>query len=273
MPRRFITRTLFLLLLLSTSAATALADAGKDLFEKQCSGCHSIGGGDGVGPDLKGVGSRRPAEWLVRVISEPDKLSAEKDKTQAELVKKYGSDMPNVGVSKDDAQKIVAFLGGGAAPAAAAAGAKTADAAAAPASSGTEEPKKELVVTKELLAAGTALFTGKTPFAKGGPPCVSCHALRYPGIYGGALAADLTGMYGKMGENGVRGVLKGLSFPVMKKAYADRPLTEEEMTALTAVFKDASGKDEHPSDPYPAAGLGFFGLLFVAAIVFKRRIG
>jgi mono/diheme cytochrome c family protein len=262
------------LLLLLTASAQALADSGKELFEKQCTGCHSIGGGDGAGPDLKGVGSRRPAEWLVRVIVEPDKLAAEKEPTQTGLVKKYGSEMPNLGISRDDAQKIAAFLQGGAGPAAASEG------AAAPAS---EEPKKETVVTKELLASGVALFSGKTLFAKGGPPCVSCHALRYPGIYGGALATDLTGMFGKMGETGVRGVLKGLSFPIMKKAYADRPLSEEEMTALTALFRDASrslgegGKDasqrqEMPSDPYPAAGLGFFALFIVLAIIFKRRI-
>jgi mono/diheme cytochrome c family protein len=255
------------LLLLLSAAGAALADSGKELFEKQCSGCHSIGGGDGAGPDLKGVGSRRAAGWLSRIITEPDKLTAEKDPTQQELVKKFGSEMPNLGVSGDDALKIVSFLQEGAAPAA---GAAAPPAGAAPA---VQAPGKEPVpVTKELLAVGAALFTGKTAFAKGGPPCVSCHALQYPGINGGALAADLTGMYAKMGEAGVHGVLTGLSFPVMKKAYAERPLSEQEITALTALFKDASEKHERAVDPYPAAGLVFFALLIVAAIVYKRRI-
>ena len=251
------------LLLLLTAASSALADSGKELFEKQCSGCHSIGGGDGAGPDLKGVAAKHSADWLVRIITAPDKLASDRDPAQLELVKKFGSEMPNLGIAGDDAQKIVSFLQGGAAPAGTAAGA-----AAAP----TEAPKQETAVTKELLSAGTALFTGKTRFAKGGPPCVSCHDLRYPGIDGGTLAADLTGIYAKMGEPGVRGVLKGLSFPIMKKAYADRPLSEEEMTALTALFNDASKRKEPVSDPYPAAGLGFFALFIVAAIIFKRRI-
>jgi mono/diheme cytochrome c family protein len=266
------------LVLLLASTGSAWADAGKDLFEKQCASCHTIGGGDGGGPDLKGVGARHPAAWLVRVIAEPDKLTAEKDPAQLELVKKSGMEMPNLGVSRDDAQKIVAFLAGGSAPVSgspAAGPAATATATAAPAageSAPSAAPKAELVVTKELLATGVALFTGKEAFAKGGAPCVSCHRLSYPGINGGALAADLTSIFDKMGESGVRGVLKGLSFPVMKKIYAERPLTEDEMTALTALFKDAAAKKHPASDPYPLAGLGFFALCIVATILFKRSV-
>ena len=266
MSHPFTKRSCYLVVALLLAASTsALADSGKELFEKQCSGCHTIGGGDGAGPDLKGVGTRRSADWLVRVITDPDKLAAEKDPAQLELVKKFGSEMPNLGIGRDDAQKIASFLQGGSAPAEAAGPTATAAPAAA-------EAPKETAVTPELLAAGAALFTGRTPLSKGGPPCVSCHALNYPGIYGGALAADLTGMYAKMGESGVRGVLKGLSFPVMKKAFADRPLSEEEIAALTALFKDASEKPEPAVEPYPVAGLCFFALLIVAAIVFKRRI-
>jgi cytochrome c551/c552 len=262
------------LLVLLAAAGGAQADAGKELFEKQCASCHSIGGGDGAGPDLKGVGSKRPADWLVRVIAEPDKLATEKDPAQLELIKKFGMEMPNLGISRADAQKIAAFLGAGSAPAQGSAPA----AAAAPAAPGAgepkaaEAPKAELVVTKELLATGVALFTGKQAFVKGGAPCVSCHRLSYPGVNGGALAADLSGLYDKMGESGVHGVLKSLSFPVMKKIYAERPLSEEEITALSALFKDASAKKHTSSDPYPLAGIGFFALCLVAAILFKRSI-
>jgi mono/diheme cytochrome c family protein len=267
--KRTTTRLALLLLVLVCAAGPARAESAKELFEQQCASCHTIGGGDSGGPDLKGVAAKRPAEWLVKVIAEPDKLTAEKDPTQLELIKKYGMEMPNVGVSRDDAKKIVDFLKEGDAAAGSAPGAAAAsgDAAAA----GSEKPA-DVVVTPELLAQGRDLFTGKARFAKGGASCLSCHALRYPGVNGGALAADLTGLYGKMGENGVRGVLKSLSFPVMKKIYADRPLTEEEITALTALFKDASAAKQPASDPYPLAGLGFFALCIVGAIMFKRRI-
>ena len=272
MPHKSTTtrRGTLLLLVLLCATSTARAESAKELFEQQCASCHTIGGGDSGGPDLKGVAAKRPAEWLVKVIAEPDKLTAEKDPTQLELIKKYGMEMPNIGVSRDDAEKIVDFLKEGDAAAAGSApgvAAASGDAAAA----GTEKPA-DVVVTPELLAQGRDLFTGKARFAKGGASCLSCHALRYPGVNGGALAADLTGLYGKMGENGVRGVLKSLSFPVMKKIYADHPLTDEEITALTALFKDASAAKQPASDPYPLAGLGFFALCIVGAIMFKRRI-
>lgn len=274
-PPITLTRFIYPLALVLCMAGTVSADAGKDLFDKHCASCHSIGGGDGGGPDLKGIGAKRPAEWLVKIITDPGKLTAEKDAVQAELVKKYGYEMPNVGVKRADAEKIIAFLGGGAAPAGAPAGAaadKAAPAAASPAQTGASQQPAEVVVTRELLATGRDLFTGKRRFAKGGAPCVSCHRFDYPGIYSGALASDLTDLYGKMGENGVRGVLKSLSFPVMKKIYADRPLTDEESTALTALFKDASARKHQASDPYPAAGLAFFALCLIAAWLFKRRI-
>jgi mono/diheme cytochrome c family protein len=251
------------LLVVCCLSAAALAESGKELFEQQCAGCHTIGGGDGAGPDLKGVGAKHPKEWLVRMIAEPDKLAAEHDQAQQELVKKYGSEMPNLGVSKEDAGKLATFLQEG----------SGADAAAQPAAAPGPAPSAA-PASKELLAAGSALFTGKTPFTNGGPPCVACHALRYPGIYGGALAADLTGAWGKMGDNGVRGVLKGLNFPVMKKAYAERPLTDQEREALTALFQDASQRQPKADDsyPYPAAGLGFFALALIGAAVYHRRI-
>lgn len=253
--------------LMLLSSVAAFADDGKEVFEQKCASCHTLGGGDGAGPDLKGVVGKRSPEWLQRVITAPEKLTAEQDPTQAELVKKYGMEMPNVGASAEDATKIIAYLkeaGGG--NAAAGAPASAAAQPAAPA------PELTPAMAKELSAKGAALFSGKVAFAKGGPPCVACHGLNYPGIHGGALAADLTGMYAKMGEKGVRGVLKGLNFPVMKKAYADRPLTEEEAAALTALFKEASANKTQSQDPYPAAGLGFFGICLVAAALYKRRI-
>lgn len=255
------------LVLTGAQVGAARADDGKELFQSKCASCHTIGGGAGVGPDLKGVTSRHPTDWLVRIITEPDKLAAEKDPAQVELVKKYGMEMPNLGVSHPDAQKILAFLGG--MPPAAAAAPETPPAPTA----GTEAPAAAPVVaTPALLAKGRALFTGADRFAKGGAPCVSCHELRYPGVQGGTVGADLTDFYGRMGETGVRGVLQSLSFPVMKRVYADHHLDEAEMTPLIALFKDASARHQKACTTYPYSGLGCFALFVAAAIVIRRRI-
>ena len=277
-------KNLHLLLILSLFLpALAGADAGKDLFDKQCASCHTIGGGDSGGPDLKGVTTQRSANWLERVITEPDKLTADKDPVQLELVKKYGFEMPNLGISHDDAKKIIAYFKGGAlpvagksakSPAGEASVAPTAGVgAAAPAAEQPIAKTEEVVVTPELVATGKALFTGRKQFNKGGAPCVACHAFSYPGIQGGNLAADLTGLYTRMGEQGVRGVLKSLKFPVMKKVYADRPLTDEEIISLIAFTKDASVQKGYScSAAFPLAGAGLFVLLMLGLTLYKRRI-
>jgi len=253
--------------LLCMAVPTARSEDGKELFQKLCTSCHTLGGGDTVGPDLKGVSSRQPADWLLRIITEPDRLTAEKDPAQTALVKKYGMEMPKLGVSGDDARKIVAFFGegGGAAPG-------QPPPPSGPAAAPAPPAPPQVAATPALIARGRDLFTGKTPFAKGGAPCVSCHELRYPGVQGGTLAADLTGIYSGMGESGVRGVLMSLAFPVMKRVYADHPLTEAEMTPLVALFQDAARQNHPARRIFPYSGLAAFALFIVAAIVIRRRI-
>ena len=251
------------LLILLTGSFPVLADQGKDLFDKQCASCHSIGGGDGGGPDLKGVAEKRAGDWLVRIIVEPDKLTSAKDPIQAELVKKFGFEMPNLGISADDAKKIIAYLLAGA-------GGTAASPIPLPA-----PEKTETAVTPELIAQGKALFTGSTRFAKGGAACLSCHPFTYPGITGGNLSgADLNKSYQKMGDAGMNGALKALKFPIMKKIYADRPLTDDEIAALMALFKDSAAQKEGASgsSTVPLAGGILFVVLLLGLALYKRRI-
>lgn len=251
----------FVLLTVGSLTIPAYADPGKDLFEKQCASCHTIGGGDSGGPDLKGVTVKRTHEWLESVIIEPNKLTANKDPIQSELVKKYGYEMPNLGIGHEDALKIITYLSG-----------------SGGADSGTSVPpageKLDAIATPELIAQGKALFSGSIRLAKGGAPCLSCHPFTYPGITGGNLSvADLKNSYQKMGDAGIQGALKSLKFPIMKKMYADRSLTDEETAALMALFRDsATQKGGSASSAFPlAGGILFFGLLLGLAL-YKRRI-
>lgn len=249
----------------------AWADSGKELFDKECAGCHTIGGGDSGGPDLKGVAGKRSAAWLERIIVEPDKLTSDKDPVQLGLVKQYGGEMPNLGISRKDAKKIVAYLQ---------------DVSPGTSSSGTASPAEpapkpvETVVTPELVAQGKALFTGGKPFANGGAPCAACHSFGYSGVTGGALAIDLSKrveavveIVEAVGEQGFRGMLRIANFPIMRKIYADKPLTEEEITALVAFAKDAVARKATPAGMYyPATGVGVFVCLIVGLTLYKRRV-
>jgi mono/diheme cytochrome c family protein len=241
-------------------SALACADSGKELFEKECAGCHTIGGGDAGGPDLKGIAGKRPVDWLERVIVEPDKLTAEKDPIQLGLVKQYGGEMPNLGVTRHDARKIIAYLQ------------SVSQAAAAPTAGAAPIPA-ETVVTPELVARGKALFTGGKRFANGGAPCSGCHGFGLSGTVGGALAVDLGSRIEAVGERGFRGMLKTLNFPGMRKMYEDKPLTEEEINALVAFSKDALARKAAPAGKYfPTVGVAIFACLIVGLALYKRRI-
>ena len=249
------------LLALSANTVPVQADPGKDLFDKQCASCHTIGGGDGGGPDLKGLVAKRKHEWLESVIIEPNKLSANKDPIQLELVKKYGYEMPNLGIGHEDALKIITYI-------------SQADSAASTTAGQPVTEQMATVVTPELLIQGKALFTGSRQMAKGGAPCISCHPFTYPGINGGNLSvADLKNSYQKMGDTGMKGALKALKFPTMKKIYADRPLTDDEINALMALFKDsAAQKSASSTFSLPLAGGVLFVLLLLGLALYKRRI-
>lgn len=89
------------------------ADAGQSSFQQRCAACHTVGGGDRVGPDLAGVTQRRDPKWLLRWIMEPDKMLAEKDPTAMEIFKKFNQiPMPNLAVTEAEAQILIEYLAG-----------------------------------------------------------------------------------------------------------------------------------------------------------------
>jgi protein SCO1 len=102
----------------SDQPATSYADArpltidtGEYLFRTRCLGCHSIGGGDVVGPDLAGVTNRRDGTWLAHYLAEPDRVLAEGDPTAAALFASYNEiPMPNLGLNTEDVAALLAYL-------------------------------------------------------------------------------------------------------------------------------------------------------------------
>lgn len=83
----------------------------KFMFESRCASCHTIGSGDGIGPDLNGVTARRDPAWLKRYLKEPEKVLAEGDPTAKALFEKYRKvNMPNLNLGTDDVSTLVAYL-------------------------------------------------------------------------------------------------------------------------------------------------------------------
>jgi protein SCO1/2 len=84
---------------------------GRTLFKKICAPCHTIGVGDRVGPDLRGVTERRDHAWLASFIRHPDMARARRDPIALELVAKFpGVHMPALGIAENDATDLIAYL-------------------------------------------------------------------------------------------------------------------------------------------------------------------
>src|SRR5947209_4133765 len=95
------------------------AGPGAAMFRTRCAACHTLGGGDGVGPDLLGVTTARGREWLTKYILAPDKLLAEKDPVAVALFKQYNQiKMPNLHLAPIDVKTLLDYFDSKAAAAA-----------------------------------------------------------------------------------------------------------------------------------------------------------
>ena len=80
-------------------AADSALNAAPDYFKSVCVSCHTVEGQGGlVGPALDGVADRYDADFLRKWVSDPQAV-------------KPGTAMPNLGLSDEDLDAIVNFLG------------------------------------------------------------------------------------------------------------------------------------------------------------------
>lgn len=86
-----------------------LAKQGEQLFkDKGCSACHTFGR-KLTGPDLRGVTSRRTAAWIEHQILHPDVMTKE-DPISRGLLAQFMLQMPNQGLTPDEARAVVEFF-------------------------------------------------------------------------------------------------------------------------------------------------------------------
>ncbi len=95
---------------LVTAQYSIASENGKQVFQKKCAGCHTIGGGKLVGPDLTGVTSRREDKWLFRQIQQPDALIAEKDPIALQLLQEYNIPMVPLGLEDTEVAAVISYL-------------------------------------------------------------------------------------------------------------------------------------------------------------------
>lgn len=103
----------------STATQQSYASAGQVtdtshgfyIYRTRCQSCHTIGEGDRLGPDLRGVSTSRPAAWLTRWIKEPNLMIAERDPTALALMARYRNlPMPNLQLNDAEVAAVVEYL-------------------------------------------------------------------------------------------------------------------------------------------------------------------
>ncbi len=241
---------------------------GQQIFQEKCVGCHTIGKGKLVGPDLQGVTQKQTKAWLTQWISAPDKMLAAKDPIAMQLFSEYNNiAMPNMGLTDAQVASLIAYL-------------ETQTGASAPAAP-TAQPQPQTQPAPAALvgdpAVGKALFTGAQHLQNGGPPCMGCHSVGGIGaLGGGALGPDLTGAYAKYnGDAGLTAFLNSVPTVTMNAVWTRQPLTAQEQADLVAFLKQAAVT----ARPIDAVGqlaalavVGMIVLLVIAQLYWRKRL-
>jgi len=220
---------------------------GQQLFEANCVACHTIGEGPRVGPDLAGIYERRSQEWLEKFVKDPGAVISSGDPYAVAMFEKYNKiAMPALPLSDVQIKSVLAYI-------------QTKNDELAKAGTGAEprKPEEALMGTQSEVERGRDLFQGKIRFVNSGAACNSCHHVKNDAVIGGGiLAAELTGVFSRLGGVGVQAILGQPPFPVMQAAYLNKPLTEEENRSLV-VFLQHADKEQAYQQPRDY-GVGLF---------------
>lgn len=202
---------------------------GETLFIKNCQVCHTIGQGRLVGPDLLNIQDKRNENWLIEFIRSSQNLIGKNDQDAVEIFIEYNKlIMPDHNFTDAEIKGILAFI--------------------KEKSSLPEGYTQQLVDGTEKISVeqknaaiivGQNLYKGKIDFENHGPACIVCHNVVNDNVVnGGLLAIDLTNASTRLSEQGITSIILNPPFPVMKKAYDNHQISEEEATNLAAFLKE-----------------------------------
>jgi len=232
--------------------AQAAEHPGKKPFQQSCGICHTIGGGRLVGPDLAGVHDRRSPEWLYQFTKSSQSLIKSGDPEAVAIFEEFnGMVMPDAMIPESQIDDVLDYIRLASLDLADTAAPEDIDppAGEVAATETTQQVPANFAVDEENIRLGRDLFQGTVRFENGGPTCIACHHVKNDAVIGGGiLAAELTSVFSRMGEPGVRAIITNAPFPVMETAYRGKPLTEREVQAVVAFLQDA---DEHHAYQQP----------------------
>lgn len=192
---------------------------GQEVFETKCATCHTIGTGDGIGPDLKGVTGRREKAWLTKWIKDPTEM-LKTDPIAQELLKKFKNvPMTNQNLSDKEIEDVLAYI---------------------KAESAKTPSKKPMVLAKDIGGRSIKQFVSSE--------CGGCHNPRRTG----ATGPDITKLRLHKGTDKLSPLSLGAIVATVKHGRVGtlmpawskdsnpiaRPLTEGEINAICKYIYD-----------------------------------
>lgn len=228
-----------------------------DYYRANCMNCHTIGGGRLAGPDLKDVGKRKDAEWLIGFMQNPRAVIESGDAYAAKLVEESpgGAIMPTPPqMTRYRAEQILKLI---------------------EAESKLEKSQFQGVrvsnkpFTQADREQGREIFTGSQTLTNGGAACNACHTMHdLPALGGGHLGPDLTLVYERLkGRKALSAWLTAPATETMQPIFKNKPLEADEIHALAAYFEDSAQHSE--ADPLVnRTTFLLIGLGLAAAVIF-----
>jgi cytochrome c2 len=198
------------------------------VFAKKCSGCHTFGHGDRVGPDLRGVTDRRARPWLMTWIRSSQRLVAARDRTALTLFEKFKRErMPDQSLTELEIGALLDYF-----------------AAGGPLTSSGGRARHAATAGAAEIALGRDVFFGARAARSGGASCASCHAVQVDrDRSGGTLGTDLTHVYSRFQDAALADFLRRPCFPRAFPNGDAAPLTDEEAFAVKAFLFQVDRND------------------------------
>lgn len=243
---------------------TLNAQNGEEIFKSTCAACHTIGGGKRVGPDLDGMATKRSEPWLLSWIKSSHAMIESGDPDAIAIFEEYNKiPMPDQNLSEGEIKAVIEYVKNKSSAGAVAAVATTTEDAE------PQEPiKSSDSASAEEIMLGQKLFEGDTRLTNGGSSCISCHNVATDRIIpGGLLAKDLTTVFTRMGgDAGITGILNAPPFPAMTEAYKNKPMTTDEIYAITS-FLNTVEKESTTQSSTATSPLLLYGFISFAVWV------
>lgn len=241
--QRFIQQPYFVLLIIiavTLIISPASAQTVNDYFKKNCISCHTIGGGQLTGPDLRNVTQRQGRDWLINWIVDPDGVLKSGDPYAIKMQKESrGAVMTrSAGINRDLAAALLDLI-------------EVESKLEKSQFAGLQISDRPLL--PEDIDEGRAIFSGRKLLKNGGPACIGCHTVNglESILGGGRLGLNLTRAYARLG--GRKGLSSWLTAPAsltMNPFFSKQPLDESEILPLVAFLKFETEQDKPESSAY-----------------------